>query len=220
MLNSYEKSYNYSVTTGNKWGINFTGTQQSDQKRLTVNHANTAADTVNGGGAINGTGDISCTSVNGGGSEGTCTALFAPDTTVTLAAVPDANSTFSRWNGPDGCDGTGGCSFGITEDTIVTATFAGAYKARISGGNGYDTLNLAHNNSSSGATILARELHNATTLAVEPFTENLTVTKPITLKGGYNAGFSSNTGLYSTLSGILTIGGTNGSLIVENLIIK
>ena len=187
------------------------------QPILIVNHAYTSAGVINGGGSISGSG-ISCTSVNGGTKSGTCAASFNYGSSVTLAAAADANSTFSGWNG-GGCN-TGGCSFTINADTTVTGSFAGAYKAKIDGGNGYDTLTLAHTNAGSGATILARELHNATTLAVEPFVENLTITKPITLKGGYNAGFSSNAGLYSTLSGILTIGGTSGSLIVENLIIK
>lgn len=187
------------------------------QRTLTVNHASTPAGVVNGGGSISGSG-ISCSSVNGGTKTGTCSVTLDNGSTVTLAAAADANSTFSGWSG-GGCS-TGGCSFSITADTTVTGTFAGAYKAKISGGNGYDTLTLAHANAGSGATILARELHNATTLAVEPFVENLTITKPVILKGGYNAGFSSNTGIYSTLSGILTIGGTSGALTVENLIIK
>ncbi|WP_281184092.1 InlB B-repeat-containing protein [Trichlorobacter lovleyi] len=184
---------------------------------LTINLVSTAAGVVNGGGNISGSG-ISCSSVNGGTKTGTCSGSFSSGSTVTLAAAADANSTFAGWSG-GGCS-TGGCSFSITADTTVTGSFAGAYKAKISGGSGYDTLTLAHANAGSGATILARELHNATTLAVEPFVENLTITKPVILKGGYNAGFSSNAGLYSTLAGILTIGGTSGALTVENLTIK
>jgi hypothetical protein len=187
------------------------------QSTLTVNHAYTSAGAVKGGGTISGSG-ISCSSVNGDTKTGICAASFNSGSTVTLAAGADANSTFSGWSG--GCTGSGGCTFAINANTTVTGSFAGAYKAKISGGNGYDSLTLAHANAGSGATILARQLHNATTLAEEPFVENLTITKPVILKGGYNAGFSSNTGIYSTLSGILTIGGTTGSLTVENLIIK
>ncbi len=189
------------------------------QPTLTVNHSYTAAGVVKGGGSISGSG-ISCSSVNGGTKTGTCSTTLDSGSTVTLAAAADANSTFTTFSGPAGCTTAGGCSFTINADTTVTGTFAGAYKAKINGGNGYDTLTLAHANAGSGATILARELHNATTLAVEPFVEDLTITKALTLKGGYNAGFSSNTEIYSTLSGILTIGGTNGALTVENLIIK
>jgi hypothetical protein len=185
---------------------------------LTVNHFYSSAGSINGGGTISGSG-ISCSSVNAGTQTGTCSASFNPGSTVTLAAAADANSTFYGWTG-GGCTGTDGCSFAINASTIVYGTFAGAYKAKINGGNGYDTLSLAHANAGSGAIILARELHNATSLAVEPFTENLTVTKPLALKGGYNAGFSSNAGLYSTLAGILTVGGSTGSLTLENLIIK
>ncbi len=188
------------------------------QSTLTVNPASTAAGTVNGGGSISGTGGISCTSTNGVLKPGTCSASLDDGSTVSLAAAADANSTFSGWSG-GGCSGIGGCSFSITADTTVTGSFAGAYKAKILNlPGGDDSLTAAHNRADSGAIILARELHNATTLAVEPFTENLTVTKHITLKGGYDAGFSSNAGLYSTLAGILNIG--SGSLNVENLIIK
>ncbi len=183
---------------------------------LTINHTSTAAGVVKGGGSISGSG-ISCSSVNGGSTTGTCSVSLGSGSTVTLAAAADANSTFSGWSG-GGCSGIGGCSFSITGDTTVTGSFAGAYKARISGGNGYDTLTLAHTNAASGATILARQIHNATTLAEEPFTENLTVTKTVTLKGGYNAGFNSNAGLYSRLSGALYV--TSGALTVENLIIQ
>jgi len=211
----------YNANYDNDWDIDdvvVTGIIPASQPTLTVNHAYTAAGVVKGGGSISGSG-ISCSSVNGGTKTGTCSASFNSGSTVTLAAAADANSTFSGWSG-GGCSGIGGCSFSITADTTVTGSFAGAYKAKISGGSGYDTLTLAHANAGSGATILARELHNATTLAVEPFVEDLTITKPITLKGGYNAGFSSNAGIYSTLSGILTIGGTSGSLTVENLIVQ
>ncbi|QOX78509.1 hypothetical protein FY034_06055 [Trichlorobacter lovleyi] len=210
----------YNANYDNDWDIDdvvVTGIIPVSQPTLTVNHAYTAAGVIKGGGSISGSG-ISCSSVNGATKTGTCSASFSSGSTVTLAAAADANSTFSGWSG-GGCS-TGGCSFSITADTTVTGTFAGAYKAKISGSSGYDTLTLAHANAGSGATILARELHNATTLAVEPFVEDLTITKAITLKGGYNAGFSSNTGIYSTLSGILTIGGTSGSLTVENLIIQ
>lgn len=186
------------------------------QKTLTVNHAYTSAGTVNGGGSITGSGGISCSSVNGGAKTGTCSALFNSGDTVTLTAAPDANSTFTSWSG-GGCS-TGGCSFTISADTTVTGTFAGAYKAKISGGAGYDTLTLAQSNAGDNAIILARELFDTTATTVVPFTENLTITKPLVLKGGYDAGFSSNTGLYSTLSGLLTISG--GSLSVENLVIK
>jgi len=187
------------------------------QHTLTVSHGYFSAGVVKGGGSINGSG-ISCSSVNGGVKTGTCSATFDSGSNVTLAAAADANSTFSGWSG-GGCSGTDGCSFAINTNTTVYGYFSGAYKAKISGGNGYDTLTLAQNDpAASGATILARELHNASTLTVEPFTENLTVTKALTIKGGYDAGFNSNAGLYSTLSGILTI--SSGSLTVENLVVK
>ena len=48
--------------------------------------------------------------------------------------------------------------------------------------------------------------------------ESLTVTKAVTLKGGYNATFSGLTGLFSNLTAPLTI--TTGSLTGSMLVIK
>lgn len=52
----------------------------------------------------------------------TCSNPFFPSSTVTLFAVADDGSTFNGWSG-GGCSGTGQCSFTITADTQVTATF-------------------------------------------------------------------------------------------------
>ena len=51
------------------------------------------------------------------------------------------------------------------------------------------------------------------------FTENLGFNRgvAVTLKGGYNCGFSANSG-WTTLSGSMTV--VDGSVAIENLIIK
>jgi hypothetical protein len=54
---------------------------------------------------------------------GTCAADFEQGETVTLEATPDADSTFAGWSGA--CSGTDAtCVLTLTEDTVVTASFA------------------------------------------------------------------------------------------------
>jgi|WetSurMetagenome_2_1015567.scaffolds.fasta_scaffold58609_2 hypothetical protein len=72
----------------------------------------------------------------------------------------------------------------------------------------FNTLQGAHDSAVDGNTIEAEA-------AVFP-PGGLTVSKSLTLKGGYDSSFASNSG-YTTLQGILTI--QSGSLTVENLII-
>jgi Matrixin/Divergent InlB B-repeat domain len=54
------------------------------------------------------------------GSE--CTESYAPGTSVTLTAAPDAGSTFGGWSG-GGCAGAGTCSVTLAAATSITATF-------------------------------------------------------------------------------------------------
>ncbi|MDT3777453.1 hypothetical protein PJI16_07760 [Nitrospira sp. MA-1] len=51
-----------------------------------------------------------------------CTEDYANGTSVTLAAVPTAGSTFGGWSG-SGCTGTGTCIVSMTAARAVTATF-------------------------------------------------------------------------------------------------
>lgn len=51
----------------------------------------------------------------------TCTAGFAPGTTVTLTAA-STGTPFTGWSGA-GCSGTGSCTFTMTGNTVVTASF-------------------------------------------------------------------------------------------------
>ncbi len=71
-----------------------------------------------------GTGTIS--SAPAGISCGTmCSAAFAPDSVVALAAIADANSIFSGWSG-GGCSGTSSCTVTLNSDTTVNALFINA----------------------------------------------------------------------------------------------
>jgi hypothetical protein len=53
----------------------------------------------------------------------TCSASFAYGTVITLTATADAGQTFVGWAGA-GCKGAGVCSFTMTSDTAVSATFS------------------------------------------------------------------------------------------------
>ena len=69
-----------------------------------------------------GSGSGTVASAPGGISCGaTCSASFAPGTTVTLTATPTSGSTFAGWSGA--CSGTGGCSVAMDRASSVTATF-------------------------------------------------------------------------------------------------
>lgn len=136
-----------------------------------------------------------------------CSSQFSTGSTVTLTAVPDASSTFSSWSGCTSATGTS-CSvtMGIDNKT-VTATFNAA-RAQI-GTTGYPTLAAAYAAAGSGAQIL---------LVDGNLGESFTVTKNVTLKGGYNAGFTGLTGLFTNLSAPLTI--SAGTLTVDRLAVK
>src|SRR5207249_3835012 len=79
--------------------------------KLTVMRSGTGGGSV----ATQSTTDIVCGTV--------CTKSYAPGTSITLAATPDRISAFTSWSG-GGCTGTATtCTFTITADTTVTATF-------------------------------------------------------------------------------------------------
>lgn len=169
---------------------------------------------IKGGGAVSGAG-IDCSFVDGGEITGNCSVLIDEGAQVVLAAAPDVNSTFAGWGG--GCSGSDACAFTIVSNTVVNSFFASAYRVMDNDGRGYDTLTDAL--SGAGNEIYARQRFNTTTLAEEAYSEDVVVTRTVTIKGGYTAGFDGNTGLYSILEGVLTIG-DGGSLTVENIVIK
>jgi hypothetical protein len=141
-------------------------------------------------------------SISWSGNTGTASSLYGAQ--VTLSPNPDATSIFAGWSG-GGCSGTGNCSFTMNGDNAVTATFI-LKPARIAGSTTayFTVLQLAYDTAASGNTIEAQGID---------FPESLTVNKPLTLIGGYDNSYYSNSG-FTMVKG-LTIGG--GSLTVENL---
>ena len=143
-------------------------------------------------------------------STGFCSGVFPRDTAVSLDASPDSDSLFAGWSGA--CSGSGSCDLTIHDDTGVTATFMYVQPARTSSESYFDTLSAAYAAlpDSSGGTIQARQF---------PFPEdpNLNRPIPITLTGGFNAAYSSNSG-YTTILGDLTV--ALGSLTADRVIIR
>lgn len=70
--------------------------------------------TGSGGGTVSGNG-ILC--------GGICSTLLDDGSAVSLTAVADAGSVFDGWSGGP-CVGNGGCSFSLSGDTTVTASFS------------------------------------------------------------------------------------------------
>lgn len=160
-----------------------------------------------GGGAVNGgitgnTANINCTA-------GTCTANYAPLTSISLTETPDSVSTFGSWGGA--CSGsTPTCTFSLTGNLTVTATFNGAPMAMI-GSAPYTSLSAAYLAAASGAVIdlLSTDLTGDL---------NMDQGKIITLVGGYDPAFTTNSGQPTGLKGLLTV--ATGSLTVDNLAVK
>ncbi|QSV47414.1 hypothetical protein JZM60_11880 [Geobacter benzoatilyticus] len=152
-------------------------------------------------------GNIACTS-------DTCTSWFDHDGQVTLIPVPSIDSYFKSWTG-GGCSGNGNCVISsLSTATDIQAEFARLQPVRIAGTSPvyYDTLQGAYNAATTGAVIQA-----LTTTSTPLGTLTMNGGKAVTLKGGYNGDFSSNSG-YTTSVGTLTV--VNGTLIVENVVVN
>ncbi|MFZ8965586.1 MAG: DNRLRE domain-containing protein [Steroidobacteraceae bacterium] len=79
----------------------------------------TIAVTVSGPGSVTSSpSGINC-------SSGTCSAKFPSGTSLTLSAAPGADADFTGWSGAS-CSGTGPCTFNVTSNQGVTASFEAA----------------------------------------------------------------------------------------------
>jgi len=91
-----------------------------------------------GSGTVNATG---CT-LSWNGNTGTCTAGHG--TSITLSATANTGSTFTGWSGGTGsasnCTGTGDCTFTITENSSVTATFTAITAVKLLSPNGGEVI--------------------------------------------------------------------------------
>jgi subtilisin-like proprotein convertase family protein len=190
--------------TLNSWGITLACASLPRQLSLTIN----------GNGSVNSSpGGIACTT----GNKGNCSAQFADWVPVTLTATgvssPTLLSHFGNWSGA--CDSTLGaaCSVTMNADKGISSTFVTNQPVYIYGGSHYGSLQAAYDAVGTSGIVIEAQ---AVALPALDFT--LDKGKTVTLKGGYNSIYLSNSGGYTTMDGILTLG--SGSLTVENLIIK
>lgn len=170
----------------------------------------TLSENVIGNGQINGT--FACLT-------GTCANTYVYNTPIALSASERYGSMFTAWSGS--CLGAdkNNCSFDLTGDKSVTASFAKLNTVQVTTGivtAYYDTLANAFGAGSiiaAGSTVktLRTDLFdfNGETLVHA----NLTVW----LSGGYDAGFANSTG-YSTIKGPLRI--TSGKLTIANIKVR
>lgn len=135
-----------------------------------------------------------------------CSGQFATDSTVTLTAVPNASSAFTGWIGCQTTNGTV-CGTFMNSSREVIALFDSA-KAQI-GTARYATLTEAFATNFGTTPILLLDGNLG---------EGLTVTKSVTLKGGYNSTFSGLTGLFTNLNAPLTV--QSGTLTVDRITVK
>jgi hypothetical protein len=139
-----------------------------------------------------------------------CASTFDGGTTVTLIAAPDPDSHFSGWSEAS-CPGTGYCQVAMDSNRNVTATFSFVAPVRNMGPPlcYYDILFGAYSQASDGNILQSR---------VYTFNEDLDHNRNIsvTLKGGYDIDYATNTG-YTSLHGTLKI--SNGTVVLENLLI-
>lgn len=160
--------------------------------------------------AGNGGGSVTVTNQGTTVCNGSCSVQIPGGTSVTLHGTPDQFSLFSGWSG--GCTGTADCTFTMNVTTGVTATFAidSAHSVQI-GQTFYSTILAAYQ-----AVAPSDPIIKAWGIA---FSEALTLNlgKTFTLKGGFNDGYTSNTGT-TTVAAPLTV--TSGAVTVENLAVK
>jgi List-Bact-rpt repeat protein len=141
-----------------------------------------------------------------------CSAPVALNTTISLQANPAEYSLFSGWSGA--CIGNGDCTLIMNADKAVTATFDkdAEHAVRI------DTPAITY-----FATLIDAYLPAPSPAVIKAwgtdFTGDVTfgANKAIKICGGYNSGYTANTGK-TVLRGVVRI--RNGSVRVENLIVR
>jgi subtilisin-like proprotein convertase family protein len=192
------------IGTLNSWGITLACASVS--RRLSL--------TINGDGSVNSSpGGITCTT----GNSGNCSAQFSDGVPVTLTATgvnsPTLLSHFGNWSGS--CDSTIGaaCAVAMYGDRNISATFVTNQPVCISGGYHYGSLQSAYDAVGTSGIIIEAQ---AVQLPALDF--SLDKGKTVLLKGGYDSAYFGNSGGYTVLDGILTLG--SGSLTLENLIIR
>ncbi|HBA73371.1 MAG: hypothetical protein A2X82_12110 [Geobacteraceae bacterium GWC2_55_20] len=139
---------------------------------------------------------------------GTCTSTFPLNTSVFLAPVPSATSTFDSWPAP--CSGDGICSLTMDTTKSVIATFSLAPVAmNFTTSTPYASL----------ATALYDALPGAEIRILDTLLDGAVIMdKTLFLNGGWNAAYQSKSGLPTTFNGGLTL--LNGDSAIESVDVK
>jgi len=155
----------YLPTTGSRWAtriasFSFPACTQTLNYTLSVNE-------VGQGTVTSSDGQISCT--NG---SGTCSAVYAGGTPVTLTGTGAGNGWgFSGWSGA--CTGGNPCNLNVTANTSVTATFSTNWSlVNKASGMGSPLTSLTIPSSGAGNAIIVGLLFNGTT-KVTNLTDNV-----------------------------------------------
>ena len=118
----------------------------------------------------------------------TCSADFPVGQTLVLSQTPDTDSGFSGWGGGT-CSGTGVCAFSMSSDKYVTADFTLSPPVKNqTTGVAYSLLQTACSDALDNHTIVALSTLPAAGLVLDKAVS-------ITINGGYDAVYSSRTGL-------------------------
>jgi len=191
---------------------NVSATTPSSTKAINIilSYPLTLAFAGTGGGQVNGA--MSCV------SGGVCSPVSIPETpAVSLVATPDTDSTFGSWSGCGSVSGTT-CNVTVNSAKTVTVYFNAAPPVKLLNGSaaGFATLRLAYDAASADA------LHPSTIQTRSIILPDLPLSfdRPVgvTIKGGYDALFSTpNTGV-STIQGPVTFKG--GPVTIEKLAVK
>lgn len=156
-----------------------------------------------GGGSVNG--GMSCL------SGASCSpAQFVEGTTVTLIPTADGDSLFGGWS--DACTVIGDtCQVTMEKSFPITATFNASPLLRVLGGTTYSLISDAFAAVADDAVIQAR--------AISFDDGTLTFDRPVSVffKGGYDAGYSSQSG-QSTVKGRMVI--RDGTVRVDGLVLQ
>ncbi len=114
-----------------------------DRARMVTATFSTSSYTLSVSRAGTGTGTVRETSPGSSIDCGaSCSASYPANTSVTLAAAPDACSNFTGWSAP--CSGAGACTVMVTGPTMVSATFeARTYTLTVTTAGGATVVNRA-----------------------------------------------------------------------------
>jgi hypothetical protein len=190
--------------------VNILGAESGLTPELTVTPINKYAIDL----TINGTGVGNVLFVQGGTACNTnCSVLFDPSTAVTLQDNVVQYSLFNGWSGAYTA-AAGDCKLTMNADMAVTATFNKDIDHSVL----IDMPTLKYYPSITAAYL---DISSATIIKAwgTDITDSLILDKNIavTIKGGYDSGYISNSGT-TTLHGTITV--KQGSLTVEHLVVQ